>query len=339
MNNKINNSFNYFLGKHKHLNYILKSIRRLLDEDYIDTSLGRNPENVTFEHPGTNYADKIIYFIEIGDEGDGFFAEYRKMLNLLYYADCHALTPYVVFNEKFHYGKFEDYFEHVPKLEYSKVIKSANMIHSGICHVLPAELLKEVSAYATSKQYIEAMARISAKYVKFNTELQDQIEKDIKELQFSGKVLGVHVRGSDFKNNFKNHPTYVPVHDFCSKAEEIAQNGNYDKVFLATDDTEAVGIFKKCFGEKLIFYKDTSRTSGNVSVAFQNAMIEDEEKSRLGKEVIRDMFTLARCSGLIAGKSQVSICARISNQAWFNEYKDIIILDKGINTDGKRYIY
>ena len=42
-------------------------------------------------------------------------------------------------------------------------------------------------------------------------------------------------------------------------------------------------------------------------------------------------MTLARCDGLVAGLSQVSIAARIQKSSYEMEYQDMVIIDKGIN--------
>lgn len=39
---------------------------------------------------------------------------------------------------------------------------------------------------------------------------------------------------------------------------------------MATDDVEATEIFVHNFGDAVVFYKDSLRSNGNVSVAFVN---------------------------------------------------------------------
>lgn len=45
------------------------------------------------------------------------------------------------------------------------------------------------------------------------------------------------------------------------------------------------------------------------------------------------MYTLSMCTGLIAGISQVAICAQINKLARGEQYKDLKIIDKGINVN------
>ena len=58
--------------------------------------------------------------------------------------------------------------------------------------------------------------------------------------------------------------------------------------------------------------------------------------SLLGYEVLRDMYTLASCDGLVAGLSQVSYAARICKRSRNEKYDIEMILNKGINYH-KRY--
>jgi hypothetical protein len=51
----------------------------------------------------------------------------------------------------------------------------------------------------------------------------------------------------------------------------------------------------------------------------------------LGREVLRDAWTLGSCQGLIAGLSQVSFGARIFKAATNTKYEDFVLLDNGMN--------
>lgn len=338
MINKVNNSLNYFIGSHKKLNYILKVIKRLGDDEFVDNILGRNPDIIEIKHYGSMYSDRIIYYIEIGTKGDGFFAEYRRLLEYLFYADRYGFIPCVKSNANFQYGSINDYFKiNLGTIE--EIREYTNLVYAGMAHLSYAESLKEQSGYALSNTYIQELARISRTYISLNDSIKQYIGNSQEEIGLKGNILGVHVRGTDFKNNYKGHPVYISAQEYCDKTKDIFGSGKYDKVFLATDDIEALNVFEKTFEDKLIYYKDVKRAGGTVSVAFKKQQLSECEKFSLGKEVVRDMLTLAGCASLIAGKSQVSICSIISNAAWYSKYQDLVILDKGINKIGRRYVY
>ena len=52
---------------------------------------------------------------------------------------------------------------------------------------------------------------------------------------------------------------------------------------------------------------------------------------KLGLEVLRDVYTLASCDGLICGLSHVSCAARYIKSAKGEMFEDIKILDSGMN--------
>ena len=64
-------------------------------------------------------------------------------------------------------------------------------------------------------------------------------------------------------------------------------------------------------------------------IAFEKV---DQDRSRYdrGVDVLKDIYTLARCGGLIAGLSQVSIMARIICLSLEREYRYVKILNTGI---------
>ena len=56
-----------------------------------------------------------------------------------------------------------------------------------------------------------------------------------------------------------------------------------------------------------------------------------------GYEVLRDMYALAFCDGLVAGLSQVVNCARIVKESSGEEYDTLCIINNGINISGKQF--
>lgn len=159
-----------------------------------------------------------------------------------------------------------------------------------------------------------------------------EIENLIKrKMELKGKkILGVHARGTDFKRNYNGHPIAVTAQEYLAEAKNLVETGEYDRIFLATDDTNAVRLFRNEFGSKILYYDDVTRGEGNETV-MKSDSTRDDHHYKLGLEVLRDMYTLASCDGLVAGLSQVSFAARIQKFSWNQQYVDLKILDKGIN--------
>lgn len=185
--------------------------------------------------------------------------------------------------------------------------------------------------YARNEQYIDEMARITAKYVCLNDEISRQFKQEIGRLLDGKNTLAVHVRGTDFKQNFNGHPVQVRTEEYLRAAQKIFEEGAYERVFLATDDLEALELFKNKFKDNLLYYEDVIRSNG-VDTVMHSRVQRENHHYLLGIEVLRDMYTLASCNGLVAGLSQVSFAARIQKKSSGINYKDLVVIDKGINS-------
>ena len=284
----------------------------------------------------------ILYRIRIGSKGDGFFAEHRRLLNYLYYADQLQLIPYIEFTENYTYAEdhpvngftnpFEYYFCQ-PCVEKSDISAYQFVVESRDCDLDLSRALKPENGYDLSEEYVSAMAAISQKYIKPNKATQN-LQQEAQELLGERKTLGIHVRLTDFRKNYYGHPTCVTADHHLELTKRAVEQYGFQRIFLATDDVETVEMFRKEFGEALLTYSDVVRSDGEISVAFSKDQRENHHY-RLGQEVLRDMYTLSMCDGLIAGKSQVSICAYIQKRTTGDyEYREII--DAGYNTDASR---
>ena len=88
--------------------------------------------------------------------------------------------------------------------------------------------------------------------------------------------------------------------------------------------------------KNVVLYEDNKRLI-IVSVAFSKSN-EENYKYRLGYEVLRDSYTLARCDGLIAGYSQVSVFSRINRASQKKGFSYCQIIDKGVNRNNFDWI-
>lgn len=339
--------FEQFLKRHGRLDAIQHCIRHSKNEDYCQKAAEKNPMVLTCRKYGPLNIDKNIYLIEFGDKTDGFFAEYRKVLNFLYYADYFHMVPVVKWTDDFLYSEkvevngsknpFEYYFEQPDNVTINEVYKSRNVFRCERSHLMLAESLKtDYDGYDLSESYLNAMSRIMAKYIRLKSTVKEKILGDINKLFSSKRTLGIHVRGTDFRNNYYGHPVFTNGKKHLQVADEQLDKGNFEQVFLATDDLLILDEFKKRLGNNVVFYKDVKRGEGQVSVAFEKNERELHHY-KLGLEVLRDMWTLSTCEGLVAGRSQVSICAQIAKKSREEKYAFLSIIDEGTNKRGKYF--
>lgn len=199
---------------------------------------------------------------------------------------------------------------------------------------------KSFVSYQWTSDDIEIYANLQRKYIKLNDKTKLYVNSNIKNIIGNSKTLGVHVRGTDFNISLKNHPKVILPTDYLNESKRIFSSGEYDKIFLATDDLNALILFQQEFKDKLVYYNDVYRSNNNVAphCSISNRTLH---KYWLGMEVIRDAYTLAACDSLIAGESNVSFAARVIKKANNKNYSKCIILNKGIHKedskDGNKY--
>lgn len=329
-----------FLQKHKKINYLQKIIRRLKNKEFVQDVLSMDKDPSYIKLCNTDKSNGKLVYIAQTMGCDGFFAELRFILHEIYFADKYGFIPVAIMPPVSCYAEkhevngttnpFEYYFNPVSDIDYTKA--KADYVHVRHNWIQRRQIESDTGMiennYKITDNYIQTMSNIVNKYLSYNDVTKAYLEENTKALR-DKKILGVHVRGADFKRGYKNHPFMVTVDEYLEIAGAQFSKGDYDGIFLATDDKEAVEKFYAAFGEKLFYYTDVVRTDGDETV-MKSVDTRENHHYKLGLEVIRDMHTLSVCNGLIAGMSNVSIFARITKQSCGESYQDLTIIDKGI---------
>ena len=196
-------------------------------------------------------------------------------------------------------------------------------------------ILGVTSSYQYDDSQIKTTAQIYKKYIKLNKKTEEYLKESISPLLFGKRVLGVHVRGTDYNLGIKNHPHVISVDEYVAKVKELMSTGKYDAVFIATDDKNALNKFGEEFGEKLLYYSDAFRSD---SIMGPHSLEDDRplHRYKLGLEVLRDVYTLAWCDSFVCGLSQVSFAVRYINYALDRIFDELVILNHGINSDNSK---
>lgn len=341
----------YFLRKHPALDALQFLLRNRKNRETCLQIAKRDGMIWKCREFGPENKDKNLYFIKYGKESSGFFVMYRMLLKYLCVAERFGFCPVVQWDssipyaeEKMIYGTknpFEYYFEQPAGISIEEAYKSYNVFDAEDIHLEDCFLNREIpdgeQGYIMSEEFMDRLAKAAHKYMKLNEMTEKYMKEQIDSILKQKNYLGVHYRGSDYKRNYTNHPISVELEEYIETVKKIFEKMDYDGIFLATDDITGIKEFKRAFGEQVTYYEDVQRTDTDISVAFS-------EKKRpyhnylLGREVLRDMLTLAKCNGLIAGVSQVSICAQITKKSNHQKYDDLIIMNKGINKNNNVFV-
>ena len=323
---------------------LLKAAAQLIkyrnDVEYIALVQGirNNPNIIELKQQSCKHdTGKAVCLIKAGGKPDGFFACVRWALDGLYFCDAFGFIPYIVFDENSLYkdssmpaniNPFMYFFDEPYEADIDRVhyIKYSNR------NRLFAERLNGGINYSVSHEYIEVMGELMKKYLHFNSVTLSSINEEMNRRKIDTSLLGVHIRGTDYKANYKNHPKYIEPKEYYPLIDAAMEKYGFSGIFLATDDKDILDEFILHYGEgKVCCAMNASRSTGLSGV--HTAGIASPYK--VGLEVIYDMCSLAKCGGIISGMSQVGLCARIYKKSIDESFLYDKTIDCGINRTGK----
>lgn len=155
------------------------------------------------------------------------------------------------------------------------------------------------------------------KYFPYNERIQKKIHS-IPTEKYSN-ALGVHYRGTDGVG----HTEYVGVEKYLETVKEEFNSGNYDCIFLATDQTDIIDKFKNYFSDIQVHYYDHQRTMNSAGLHYSIDDVPNSPKRILaGDEVLIDATTLSMCKTIVGKSSNITNYARI-----LNPYVEILYQD------------
>jgi len=304
-----------------------------------------NPYVVNFHHFGELNTDKIFYIVDISEywKKSGYCHLLRMTLLKLAYADHLGFTPIIRWPQDILYASSEmtgiidnpyEYF-----FENTYVIKDEEIDSSHLVVIskdMDVKLYESDKTYLISEKEIQVLAKTIKKYLKLNKTGIELIENPVIHKFEGHRVLGVHVRKTDYAKRYNDHPVPIADESILQKTEELFESGNYDRVFIATDSVEVLEEYKSKFGAKLIF-NDVLRSDNGKALHYEFVSKREKNNYLLGKEILLDVYSLSNCSGIIAGLSNVSVLARAIKYSKDDKYIEEIILENGINNNLKGF--
>lgn len=332
------------IKNHKKIYYILKILKNINNNHFIDMvcSYGNNSNLIYIHHNGNLYPEKIIYYFKCGWSGSGFFGIYRMTLGALNYANQYNMLPVIEWDSSIPYydksfdsittNPFEYYFKQPGNIPLKDAKKSTNLVIGTSSDTSFSKKTLKFSSellYKWDNEHFKELANAAKRYIHLEDNTQKSILFELKNLGISDRTIGVHIHRLIFKDGIKDHPIVTELDEYIVGVEKLLSTGNYDKIYLATDESDTLLKFKEKFSNLIIYYDDVYRNKSGDTFLSQSK--REKHHYRLGYEVLRDMYTLAKCKALVAGLSNVSFCAKITKLSFGEDYTDEIILDKGIS--------
>ena len=110
------------------------------------------------------------------------------------------------------------------------------------------------SGYVVDDVYLEKLARVYRKYICLNEKTAEMVSLDMEYLcegWKKKKILGVHIRGTDYALQWLNHPNMVTADEFLEAIDEalVKYDYEYEYIFLATDDENRLAVLKGRYGK------------------------------------------------------------------------------------------
>lgn len=336
----------YFLSEHPRINllqYILRKKITSSNKCREMLELEKSPLVVRYCHYGKLNYGKPVYHIVMreGYRIMGYCGLLRATLLHIAYAERMGFIPVVDWGPELLYSEadcihgtnnsFEYFFNNTSKVALEDIAHSYLVVHSKVYDI---QMFSKQMSYYIDNNELDILSETIRSNLRFNIYGLQEVVAPCREIIKRGKILGLHIRGTDFKDGFSRHPIMAVTEEYLEIAKEIVAEGNYDYVFLATDEEKVLQDALIKFGEKLLYF-DIPRSIDGKPLHYGKPKKREKNKYLLGKEILRDVYMLGECAGLVAGLSSVPIIARAFKKSTGRFYEHLEIIDKGLHTNMK----
>lgn len=262
------------------------------------------------------------YFIlkkECDNSGFGLFAYYINFISEIEYALANGMTPVVdMKNYKNSFQKegdtglvnsWELFFEQPcgVGLEEALLSKSARYVWSDIPDFHPNDSLD----FLYNDDLLEYYHKISEKYLRFNSNVLEQLKNCRDEIIEDKKCVGVLARGTDY-SQFKPYynPIQPSVEQMIPYIDKYMERYNCTHVFVATEDEAILEKLKQKYGPNLLFVHQ--KRFGRVnSYLYDTKEFEGIDTQELTLNYLKAIYCLSKCEGLVAGRTSGTVGACI----------------------------
>lgn len=287
---------------------------------------------------------KKYYIISRSAGGAGFFSNYMWVMGHVIFARKLGYIPVVdmknyptLYSEENPVDGVENawnyYFENVGSVTLEEAYASGKYVMGKDMPLHKYEGKYCIGNYRfPTKKAVDYYAPIIKRNLVIKKDLLDSFENEWDEkVGPGGQVLGIHVRGTDMKNNL-GHPMPASIQVFMERAMKILEeNPSITKVFLATDEINVKEHFEEVFRNSgcSLFINDAFRvwdTGEEKHVGIHETEVLDARpfhKYLLGKEVLKDAYFLNRCDYLLCGHSNITNVVLLWN---CNKFKKVLCI-------------
>ncbi len=281
---------------------------------------------------GIRYPDQYVYVISKPIRvKSGLFSYVFTVADQLQYAEDMQAIPVVdmrsfpnIYLDQDKVGRenaWEYYFEPLSNLSVEEIADCKNIL---LGYDAP-----EYKTNYTEKYDIARLHRAYRKWIHMKPEVLEDINRECNEILPCGfeKVLGVLYRGTDMVSlKLKNHPAQPTLDEICELIEKYWEEWECEMIYLCTEDAAALEVFKKRFGEKIVY--SSQLRFANTANRWLGEIFDEVQGTRRdrGAEYLKTIEILSRCDHMIASVCSGSVCAHVMHG---DDYKHLLMIDKG----------
>ena len=193
---------------------------------------------------------------------------------------------------------WEYYFEQPMRIGLEQAYDGENVILKGDKHPIPLPW----GMMAMKKDKLEEWRMfVKRGLLKIKPQIEEEISA-IRDKLFPPKerILGVHLRGTDYLAKPYGHPIPPPTEYAVRVAIEKMREWKCNKLFLATEDKNIFKIFQESFGDYLLTFNKTF-ADYKLGKSIGGTRIERENDHFLsGKDYLIEMMLLSKCNSFLA---------------------------------------
>lgn len=173
--------------------------------------------------------------------------------------------------------------------------------------------------------------------VHLNEQTQRYVDADYSAIiSPEDHVLGVLCRGTDYITiRPKGHPRQPSVEQVIAEVQEQMRTGQYNKIYLATEDQRITLQFEETFPNEIITNRrqyfdeafETMYSQNNTLDITDVNLHRDDANYWRGIQYLSSMVILSRCQALVAGNCGGTILALMMND---NQYRYTHVFNLGM---------
>lgn len=272
------------------------------------------------------------------EKSNGFYNFFNRAVRTYHYAKKngyeflvdmkHYYTEYAGLDNYGKYNIWEHYYGQPSCYSLEEAYRSRYVIFSKFGTDWDKERIGDVFT-GCQENYVPyaELGKLYADFFGMSPVLAERIKNEKRKFNWANRrILGVLMRGTDFKQCPPRHPVMHPINDVIIDVLKKLDSREYDLVYLATEDSAILEVFREKIGRRLI-YSDQYRTDQWDMPLMKVKFPRDNDGYLRGLEYCTVIEMLSACSGIVANcMCGGTMAALTRNQG---KYEEVLVYDDG----------